>query len=76
MQTRQTISDVTAYTLELKKCAIPAHAILHDFRSGPGHEGPAQHNPDVVSFHYDGQLYFNVIHEVIGKTVIVRGSAT
>jgi len=38
--------------MELKKRTIPANAILHDFRMGPGHEGLAQFNPDVVSFHY------------------------
>ena len=59
MQTRRAQADLTAYTTELNKRIIPANAILHDFRLGPGHEGLAQHNPDVVSFHYDGEVYFN-----------------
>ncbi len=55
--------------MELQKRTIPANAILHDFRMGPGHEGLAPHNPDVASFHYDGQVYFNVAHEIVGRTV-------
>lgn len=36
----------------------------------PGHEGLAPHNPDVVSFRYDGQVYFNIVKEIVGKTVL------
>jgi hypothetical protein len=72
MQTRQARRELTAYTLDLSKRTIPANAILHDFRAGPGHEGLAEHNPDVVSFHYDGQIFFNVAHEIIGRTVAVN----
>jgi hypothetical protein len=72
MQTRQARADLTVYTLELKKRTIPANAILHDFRMGPGHEGLAGHNPDLASFHYEGQVYFNVAHEIIGRTVVVN----
>jgi hypothetical protein len=39
---------------------------------GPGHEGLAQHNPDVASFHYEGEVYFNVACEIIGRTVVVN----
>ena len=74
MQTRQARADLMAYTMELKKRTIPANAILHDFRLGPGHEGLAQHNPDVVSFHYDGEVYFNVAHEIVGRTVAVKAA--
>ena len=74
MQTRQARADLMAYTMELKKRTIPANAILHDFRLGPGHEGLAQHNPDVVSFHYDGEVYFNVAHEILGRTVAVKAA--
>jgi hypothetical protein len=76
MQTRQTTSELTAYTSNLQKRTIPANVVLHDFRLAPGHEGPAQNSPDVASFHYDGQLYFNMAHEFIGKTVIVNASST
>ena len=77
MQTRQAQSELTAYTLKLDKVTIPSRAVLHDFRQGPGHEGLAPHKPDVVSFHYDGQVYFNIVQEIIGKAVIVStGSAT
>ena len=76
MQTRLAESELTAYTLKLGKVTIPAKAVLHDFRRGPGHEGLSPHNPDVVSFHYDGQVYFNVVQEISEKTVIVStGSA-
>jgi hypothetical protein len=74
MQTRQARADLTAYTLNLNKRTIPANAVLHDFRLGPGHEGLAQHNPDVVSFHYEGELYFNVAHEIVGRTVVVNAA--
>lgn len=74
MQTRRAQADLTAYTAELNKRIIPANAILHDFRLGPGHEGLAQHNPDVVSFHYDGEVYFNVAHEILGRTVAVKAA--
>ena len=71
MQTRQARAEVTAYTLHLRKVMIPANAILHDFRMGPGHEGLARHNPDVVSFRYEGEVHFNVAHEIIGRTMVV-----
>jgi len=72
MQIRQATADLPAYTSRLKKRTIPARAILHDFRVGPGHEGLAPHNPDVVSFHYEGEIYFNVTEEILGNTVIVN----
>jgi hypothetical protein len=72
MQTRQARAELTAYTLELKKRTIPANAILHDFRVGPGHEGLAPHNPDVASFRYEGEVHFNVTHEIVGRTVVVN----
>jgi hypothetical protein len=76
MQIRQAQADLTAYTRELSKVTIPAKAVLHDFRQGPGHEGLAPDNPDVVSFHHDGQVYFNISREIVEKTVIVSaGSA-
>jgi hypothetical protein len=76
MQTRQAQAALTAYTKKLEKVTIPAKAVLHDFRLGPGHEGLAPHNPNVVSFHYDDQVYFNIAQEVVEKTVIVNtGSA-
>ena len=74
MQTRQTRAELTAYTLQLRKRTIPANAVLHDFRVGPGHEGLAGHNPDVASFHYEGEVYFNVAHEVVGSTVVVNAA--
>jgi len=76
MQTRRAQAELTAFTLKLDKLTIPARAVLHDFRMGPGHEGLAPHNPDVVSFRYDGQVHFNIAQEIVGKTVIVSvGSA-
>jgi hypothetical protein len=74
MQTRQSQEELTVYTLNLNKVKIPAKAVLHDFRLGPGHEGLAPHNPDVVSFHYDGQVYFNISEEIVAKTVIVMST--
>jgi hypothetical protein len=76
MQIRQARADLTAYTMDLSKRTIPASAILHDFRAGPGHEGLAPNSPDVASFRYDGELYFNMTHEIIDKTVIVSVSST
>jgi hypothetical protein len=75
MQTRQAQAALTAYTKKLAKVTIPAKAVLHDFRLGRGHEGLAPHNPNVVSFHYDGEVYFNIAPEVVDKTVIVNTGA-
>jgi hypothetical protein len=55
----------------LEKRTIPANAILHDFRVGPGHEGLAPFVNDVASFHYEGEVYFNMSHEIVGRTVVV-----
>ena len=74
MQTRQAQTELTAYTLNLDKRTIPANAVLHDFRIGPGHEGLAAHNPNVASFHYEGEIHFNVAQEVVTRTVIVRAA--
>ena len=71
MQTRRSQAEFTAYKLDLEKRRIPVNAILHDFRVGPGHEGPAPHDRDVVSFHYEGHVYFNVKQTIVGKTAIV-----
>lgn len=59
----------------LQKRTTPANAVLHDFRMGPRHEGLRQHNPDVASFHYEGRVYFNVINEIVGTTVIVTAGS-
>jgi hypothetical protein len=74
MQTRQAQTELTAYTLNLDKRTIPANAVLHDFRIGPGHEGLAAHSPDVASFHYEGEVHFNVSHEIVARTVIVSAA--
>jgi hypothetical protein len=72
METRQARAELTAYTLDLNRRTIPADAILHDFRVGPGHEGLAGHSPDVASFHYEGEVYFNVVNEIVGRTVVLN----
>lgn len=74
MQIRQARAEITAFTRNLDKRTIPAKAILRDFRIGPGHEGLASHNPDVASFHYEGDVYFNHAHEVVTRTVIVNAA--
>ena len=75
METRQSQAEFTAYTLGFEKRTIPANAILHDFRVGPGHEGPAPHDRDMVSFHYEGHVYFNIRQAIVGKTAIVIGES-
>lgn len=75
MQIRQAQTALTAYTMELQKQIIPANAILRDFRVGLGHEGLVPHNPDVDSFHYEGQVYFNVARDIVGQTVIVSAGS-
>src|SRR5260370_38141797 len=57
MQTRQARAELTAYTLRLRKRTIPANAVMHDFRGGPGHEGLAGHNPDVAPFRTESRGY-------------------
>ena len=76
MQIRQAVKDLSVFGSNLKKRIIPARSILHDFRIGPGHEGLAPHNPDVVSFHYEGEIYFNVKHEIVDATVIVASGSS
>jgi hypothetical protein len=72
MKTRQAIRDLTAYTWGLQKKTIPALAILRDFRVGYGHEGPLPKNPEVASFHYDGQVHFNLANEILDDTRIIE----
>ena len=74
MQTRQARTDLTVYARELEKRTIPANAILHDFRVGPGHEGLAPFVTDVASFHYQGEVYFNMSREIVSRTVIVNAA--
>jgi hypothetical protein len=76
MQTRQAQAELLVFTHGLSKVTIPAKAVLHDFRIGPGHEGLAPHNPDVASFHHDGQVYFNIAQEIVAKTVIVQAGSS
>ena len=54
----------------MRERTIPANAVLHDLRVGLGHEGLASHKPDVVSFRYEGEVHFNIVHEIIGGTVL------
>lgn len=70
MEIRRTIEDLTVFTLELGKRTIPTDATLEDFRIGPGHEGLLPQNPKVASFHYEGRIYFNLAHEIVGKTIV------
>ena len=74
MQIRQVQAEISAFTKQLDRRTIPAKAILHDFRIGPGHEGLSPHNPRVASFHYDGQIYFNIADEIVGNTVVVAAA--
>jgi hypothetical protein len=74
MQTRQARTDLTVYTMGMEKRTIPANAILHDFRIGPGHEGLGPFVTDVTSFHYEGEIYFNMSDEIVGRTVIVNAA--
>jgi hypothetical protein len=39
---------------------------------GSGHEGLAEHNPNVASFHYEGEVYFNVVNEIVGRTEVLN----
>jgi len=75
MEIRRAIEDLTVFTLDLGKKTIPSNAKLEDFRIGPGHEGLLPRNPKVASFHYEGQVYFNLAHEIVDKTAIVRTAA-
>jgi hypothetical protein len=74
MQTRQARTDLNVYTMKLEKRTIPANTILHDFRIGPGHEGLAPFVTDVASFHYEGEVYFNMSREIVGRTVVVKAA--
>jgi hypothetical protein len=62
----------SAFTLHLEKHLIRECAVLDDFRIGPGHEGLRPWDHNVASFHYDGQVYFNLMAEVVRRTRILR----
>lgn len=72
MEFRQATSDLTVFTLDLKKKIVLAGAMLEDFRTGPGHEGLLPQNANVVSFRCHGEVLFNLAHEIVGKTRIVN----
>ena len=71
-EVRQAVADLTVFTLDLKKAVIPAATLIDHFRVGPGHEGLLPQNPNVASFHCRGEVFFNLAHEIVGKTVVVR----
>jgi hypothetical protein len=77
MKTRslKVIRDLTAYTWDLQERRIPALAILRDFRVGYGHEGPLPRNPEVASFHYDGQIHFNLAYEILDHAQVIEEAA-
>jgi hypothetical protein len=62
--------------MALEERTIPANAILHDFRVGPGHEGLAPFVTDVASCHYEGEVYFNMSNEIVGRTVVVNAAGS
>lgn len=64
--------DFPAFTLFLDKHTIQKGAVLEDFRIGPGHEGLRPHDNNVASFHYQGQIYFNLSDEVSRNTKILQ----
>jgi CheY-like chemotaxis protein len=74
VQSRQATAKLTAFTLDLNKKIIPAGATLEGFRIGPGHEGLLPQNPNVASFHYGGEVLFNMAHEIVKKTRIAAES--
>jgi hypothetical protein len=41
---------------------------------GPEHEGLGEHNSDVVSFHFDSEVHFNIANEIVGRTVVVKAA--
>ena len=71
VEVRQAIADLTVFTLDLKKAVIPAATLIDHFRVGPGHEGLLPQNPNVASFHCRGEVFFNLAHEIVGKTIVV-----
>lgn len=72
VERRVVTGDFSAFTLRLDKHVIREGSILDDFRVGPGHEGLRPHDRNVVSFHYGGQVYFNLVQEIVRKTRILK----
>jgi hypothetical protein len=68
MESRRVISAFPAFTLTLNRHFIPEGAVLEDFRIGRGHEGLRPEDQNIVSFHYDGRVYFNLRPEVLSHT--------
>jgi hypothetical protein len=62
----------SAFTLDLEKRLFREGAVLDDFRIGPGHEGLRPLDDNVASFHYDGQVYFNIMAEVVRHTRVLE----
>jgi hypothetical protein len=58
--------------MSLDKHVIRKGTILDDFRAGPGHEGLRPHDANVASFHYHGQIYFNLFEEVSRNTEVLK----
>jgi len=74
MQRRQATRSFSAYTRQLEKRVIPADAILEDFRVGEGHEGLQPENRSVASFRYEGDVYFNLMGEIMDNTRVAQES--
>ena len=62
----------SAFTLDLQKRLFREGAVLDDFRIGPGHEGLRTLDHNVASFHYEGQVYFNISIEVVRHTRVLE----
>jgi hypothetical protein len=63
-----------AFTLDLERRFIKEGAVLDDFRVGPGHEGLRPFDHNVASFHYEGQVYFNIMAEIARNTRVLEKS--
>ena len=75
MESRRVIIAFPAFTLTLDRHLIPEGAVLEDFRVGRGHEGLRPEDPNIISFHYTGKVYFNLRAEIAGKTENLRRKA-
>jgi hypothetical protein len=62
----------SAFTLDLEKRLFWEGAVLDDFRIGPGHEGLRTLDHNVAWFHYEGQVYFNILVEVVRHTRVLE----
>ena len=64
VEVRRAVQSFFAFNSRHERAIIPCRALLMEFRAGVGHEGYAPEDPDLLSFHYDGHVYYGRSEEI------------